>query len=86
MKNNLTSHFDFFHNSYKVDCRKKLAFLHFTFFPDKKIQFSQFLFFNSKMDFSHILCATFFLVKKGFVFMILKLSTIKHAFIEKVQF
>ncbi len=59
----------FFHNFHKADCRKKLAFFHFTFFPRKKrFNFSSFWFFNTKQVFTQILCTTFFPGKKRFFF------------------
>ncbi len=57
--------------------------LHFS--RGKKIIFSSFWFFNTKTVFTQILCTTFFSEKKDLFFTVLKLSTIKQAFIEKVQ-
>ncbi len=76
----------FFHNFHKEDCRKKLGFFSFYFFSrEKRFNFSSFHFSIQKSFFTQILCTTFFPVKKDLFFTVLKLSTIKQAFIEKVQ-
>ncbi len=43
---------------------KSWPFFHFTFFPGEKNNFSSFHFSIQKLFFSHILCTTFFPVKK----------------------
>ncbi len=65
--------------------RKSWAFFILLFFPGKKDLFFPVSFFNTKIIFAQILCTTFFPVKKDLFFTVLKLSTIKQAFIEKVQ-
>ncbi len=75
----------FIHDFHKEDCKKKLGFFSFYFFSqEKKILFFQFSFFNTKIIFNKFYILLFFPVKKIF-FTVLKLSTIKQAFIEKVH-
>ncbi len=63
--------------------RIKLAFSTLCFFLEKNHLFFQFSFFSTKIIFAHILCATFFLVKKDSIFKVLISSTIKLVFTEK---
>ncbi len=66
--------------------RKSWAFFHFTFFPGKKrFNFSSFHFSIQKSFLHKFYVLLFFPVKKDLFFTVLKLSTIKQAFIEKVQ-
>ncbi len=76
----------FFHNFPKEGCRKKLAFSSFLlFFPGKKDLIFPVFVFQYKNSFYTFFKYYFFPGKKDIFFMVLKLSTIKQAFIEKVQ-
>ena len=76
----------FFHDFPKEDCKKKLSFFSFYFFFwEKRFNFSSFHFSILKPFLHKFYVLLFFPVKKDLFFTVLKLSTIKQAFFEKVQ-
>ncbi len=75
----------FFHKFHKEDCRKSFFFI-LLFFPGKKrFNFFSFHFSIQKLFLHTFYVLLFFPVKKDLFFTVLKLSTIKQAFVEKVQ-
>ncbi len=68
----------FFHDFHKEDCKKKLGFFHFTFFPRKKrFNFSSFRFSIQKSFLHKFYVLLFFPVKKDLFFTVLKSSTVQ---------